>query len=123
MSLIVDFINECGVFFVLTTSNDSPCGRPFGVIMQYQGDLYISTGSNKSVYKQMKANNKVQLLAHKSNTRDWLRVNTIAEECYNRVVKEKMLKDFPQLSKHFSSADDVSFTVFKLTILDYKFYD
>lgn len=51
MSKISEFLRECGVFYVLTINGDFPAGRPFGAIMEYENDLYISTGDMKDVYR------------------------------------------------------------------------
>ena len=56
MSMTYEFLKECGVFYVLTLNGDFPAGRPFGAVMEHEGDLYISTGDMKDVYKQLKIN-------------------------------------------------------------------
>ncbi len=54
MSKTIDFIKECGIFYVLTINNNFPVGRPFGAIMESDGDLFISTDDMKDVYKHLK---------------------------------------------------------------------
>lgn len=49
MSMTYDFLKECGVFYVLTLNGNFPAGRPFGAVMEHEGDLYISTGDMKDV--------------------------------------------------------------------------
>lgn len=115
MSASFDFITECGAFYVLTVDGDKPVGRPFGAIMEYEGYLYISTGNTKAVYDQMMANANIQLLAHKHNTRDWLRLSGKAVECTDLQIKQQMLNVCPVLQKRFTSPDCPFFALFKIT--------
>ncbi len=117
MSKEYEFIKECGSFFVLTINNDFPAGRPFGAIMEIDNDLYIATADMKEVYKQLKTNPNMQLLALKNGTRDWVRVTGIATECEDITIKEKMLIECPVLTKYYPTADTPHYNVFKITVL------
>lgn len=120
MGKVSDFIKECG-FFVLTVNGDCPAGRPFGAIMEIKDDLYISTDDRKAVYGQLKAHGKVQLLALKPGTRAWVRVTGIATECEDAAIKAKMLETCPILKRHYSSADEPHYRVFKIKALEAAF--
>ncbi len=117
MSKEYEFIKECGSFFVLTINNDFPAGRPFGAIMEIDNDLYIATADMKAVYKQLKENPKMQLLALKNGTREWMRVTGIATECEDMTIKEKMLIECPVLTKHYPTADTPHYNIFKVSVL------
>lgn len=117
MSRIGDFLKECGVFFVLTRNGDFPAGRPFGAVMEKEGYLYFSTGDEKEVYRQLKECPKIQILALKYGTRDWVRLTGIAEECLDLSRKKNMLEECPGLRKHFPEADAPHFAVFRLQTL------
>ena len=84
-------------------NGDCPAARPFGVVMEYKNDLYISTSPNKEVCKQLKANGNIQLVATKHGTRNWVRVTGQAYECKNLGIKKIMLVEYPELLKHFNS--------------------
>ena len=71
MSKAYEFIKECGVFFILSINGGAPAGRPFGAIMEYGDDLYISTSDVKNVYRQFKENEQVQIIAIKDSSRSW----------------------------------------------------
>ncbi len=116
MSEIYDFLKECGTFFVLTINNDFPAGRPFGAIMEYNEDLYISTTDEKDVYKQLKENPNMQIISLKPGTREWVRINGIAKECYDMEIKKKMLEECPVLKKHFDAPDTPHYVVFQIRI-------
>ena len=118
MSEAYEFIKSCGAFFVLTFNGDFPAGRPFGAIMEHEGDLYISTSDMKAVYKQLKACPNVQLVALKPGTRVWIRVTGTATECTDVAVKQKILDTCPLLTHHFPSPNAPHFAVFRISVLD-----
>lgn len=118
MSQAFEFIKSCGVFFVLTLNGGFPAGRPFGAIMEHDGDLYISTGDMKDVYHQLKDCSNVQIVALKPGTRAWIRVTGIASECTDAAVKKRMLDVCPALKHRFSTPDALHFSVFRISVLD-----
>ena len=122
MSKAFDFIQECGSFFLLTVNGDFSAGRPFGAIMEQGQDLYITTGDEKAVYRQMKQCGHVQLLAMKPGTRSWLRVTGVAQECFDLAVKARMLEQCPNLRKYHTSADEAHYNVFRVQVQDTEFY-
>lgn len=114
MNKINDFLQECGIFYLLTVKNNCPMGRPFGAIMEHNGDLYFSTANFKEVYRQISANPNVQIVALKNGTRQWIRISGKATECTDREIKGKMMNIFPVLQNHFKTAENESFALFKL---------
>ena len=122
MSKVGEFLKECGVFYVLTINGDFPAGRPFGAVIEYNDNLYISTGDMKDVYKQLKQHPQMQIIALKAGTRNWIRINGIADECVDLDIKQKMLEDCPNLTKHFPTPDTPHFAVFKIKVVDSNLY-
>jgi Uncharacterized conserved protein len=122
MSKIVDFLKDCVVFYVLTINDDFPAGRPFGAVMEYENNLYISTGDTKAVYQQLKQNSNMQIIAIKPRTREWVRISGIAEECFDLNMKQKMLEECPVLTKHFSSPVSPHYSVFQVKVVDSNIY-
>lgn len=117
MSKTYEFLKECKVFFLLTSFKDSPFGRPFGAIMEFKDRLYISTSKTKSVYKQIINNPNVQIIALQQNSRKWIRVSALACECNDLKIKELMLKENPNVARHFLNASDPNFSLFELKII------
>ncbi len=112
MSKVFDLLKEYGVFYVATVNNGLPAVRPFGAVMEYNGELYLATANFKDVYKQLKAEKNVQLAATKAASMDWLRITGRAEEVHELAIKEKMLQACPVLVDLFKSADNEVFAVF-----------
>lgn len=111
---IINFFKSCGNFIVCTMGRDCPAARPFGAIMEYKSELYISTSQNKDVYKQLKVNGNIQLIAVKHSTRNWLRVTGFAYECTDLKIKKIMLTECPELLKHFDSEQSENFVLFQI---------
>lgn len=116
MSKAYEFIKECGVFFILSINGGAPAGRPFGAIMEYGEDLYISTSDVKSVYRQFKENEQIQIIAFKDGTRDWIRITGIATECPDPLIKNRMLHECPSLTRLFPNASAPHFCVFRIHV-------
>ena len=114
MSKTYEFLKDCKVFFLLTSFDDAPFGRPFGAIMDFEDQLYISTAKTKNVYKQLINNPKVQIVAIKENSRKWIRVSALASECNDLKIKKFMLEKNPNVARHFLNAEDPNFSLFEL---------
>jgi len=114
MSKTYEFLKECETFFLATINKNTPAMRPFGAIMELQGELYFSTANIKDVYSQLKSNQAIQIVALKSGTRDWIRINGKAIEINDLDIKQKMLETCPVLLKRFDSKECQSFALFKI---------
>lgn len=109
-----EFLKECGAFYVLTINGDYPAGRPFGAVMEFENSLYIATNDMNEAHKQMRENGHIQIIAKKADSREWIRITGIAQECESIEMKEKMLEECPVLYRHYASADAKHFLMFKI---------
>ena len=109
MDEVVQFLKECGTYYLATTDGDQPRVRPFGTAHVFEGKLYIQTGKVKDVSKQLTANPKVEVCAFKDG--EWIRVaGTLAED--DRVeARQSMLDAYPSLQSMYA-ADDGNTQVF-----------
>lgn len=78
MSKAYEFLKECGAFFVLTINGDYPAGRPFGAVMEVGSDLYLATNDMNQAHKQMREHAQIQIVAKKTDSREWIRITGIA---------------------------------------------
>ena len=106
------FLSDCGAFFIATMDkDDQPRVRPFGALAKFEGRLYLCTGNKKNVYRQLKANPKVEISGVVHG--EWIRLEALAIEDARREAKLAMLEQNPRLKKMYSADDDV-FAVFFL---------
>ncbi len=122
ISKVYDFIKECECFFVLTIDGDFPAGRPFGAVMEKDGELYISTHDGNRVHTQLRMNGNVQIVAKKGQSREWLRLTGTAEECHSIDMKRRMLDECPVLKTRFSSPQSEHFLLVKTTVKNEEFH-
>ena len=116
MSKAYEFLKECGSFFVLTLNGDYPAGRPFGAVMEVGDYLYLSTNDMNNTHKQMREHNKIQIVAKKPDSREWIRITGIAIECDDKELKEKMLVECPILQQRFSEVGIEHFIMFRVEV-------
>lgn len=116
MSKAYEFLKECGSFFALTINGDYPAGRPFGAVMEVGEDLYLSTNDMNQAHKQMREHEKIQIVAKKPDTREWIRITGIAEECDDNVLKQRMLEECPVIQQRFGAVGMEHFIMFKVKV-------
>lgn len=116
MSKAYEFLKECGSFFVLTVNGDYPAGRPFGAVMEVDGDLYLSTNDMNQAHKQLRAHEKMQIVAKKPDSREWIRITGIAQECDDAALKQRMLEECPVLQKRFDAVGMEHFIMFRVKV-------
>ena len=114
MSEIYRFLKKSGVFWVGTVNENIPAVRPFGAVMEYKNQLYISTAVGKDVYHQLIKNPNIQITALDLETREWIRITGEAVEAFGYEEKSTMLKEYPILAKRFSSPEDKKFVLFRI---------
>ena len=57
------FLDQAGVWYLLTTDGYQPKGWPFHFHLLKDGTIYFGTGTFKNVFRQMKMNPHVEVLA------------------------------------------------------------
>ena len=104
MEEVQKFLKECGVYYLATIDNDKPRVRPFGTAEIFEGHLYIQTGKNKDVFKQIEKNNNVEICAFKDGR--WIRISgkLIADDRLE--AKKDMLDKNPDLRGMYDENDD-----------------
>lgn len=118
MNKVVEELKKVGVFYIATIDGDQPRVRPFGSVLEYEGNAYICTGNFKEVYQQIKNNPHVELCGMYEGP-FWLRVTATLEEDNRIEVQEAMLND-PTGPKGLYQAGDGRFVTYKLTNIKAK---
>jgi len=109
MKEIMDFLTECKQFFMATTDGTTPKVRPMRLVFEHKDKLYFGTNNKKQVWKQLKANPRMEICA--SNRKKWLRLSGKVAFDPDKAAREKALDLMPGL-KSMYSADDGLFEVF-----------
>ena len=112
MSKLLEEVKRAGVFYIATVDGDVPHVRPFGAIEEIDGRIYLVTGNNKAVFRQLIANPKVEFVGSFEDS-SWIRVSGKVRRTDDIKIKEKYLEIRPSLQKKYK-ADDGVFEVFEL---------
>ena len=99
MEEVIQFLKECGTYYLATAEGDQPRVRPFGTAHVFEGKLYIQTGKVKPVSHQMLANPKIEICAFQKG--QWLRIQAVAVEDDRVEARKSMLDAYPSLRKMY----------------------
>ncbi|MDR1961075.1 MAG: pyridoxamine 5'-phosphate oxidase family protein [Gracilibacteraceae bacterium] len=103
MQEVHDFLKKCQTYYLATAEGGQPRVRPFGTVDIFEGRLYIQTGKNKDVFKQMELNPKIEISAFDGET--WIRVQASVVVDDRREAKAHMLEAYPMLKGRYSADD------------------
>ena len=104
MEEALNFLKDCGVYYLATIDGDKPRVRPFGTAEIFEGHLYIQTGKKKDVFKQIENNSNVEICAFKDGK--WIRIsgNLVVDDRIE--AKKDMLDKNPDLRGMYNENDD-----------------
>ena len=123
MNEVFAFLKECGAFFIITDNNGTPAGRPFNSMIADGNDLIIGVSNTKDIYRQLKANGRIQIVSLSSGNK-WIRANGYAlEEFESFELKEKLFNEDNYVKTHFSSSTDEKLSIFRVDVIDYVIYE
>ena len=105
MKKALEFLRQCGTFYLATADGDQPRVRPFGAVAEFEGKLYITTGNVKAVFAQMMANPKIEISGMAGG--DWIRLSAEVVRDERREAKTAMLEQNPVLRGMYSEDDGV----------------
>jgi uncharacterized pyridoxamine 5'-phosphate oxidase family protein len=106
MNRALEFLKECGTFYLATTEGDQPRVRPFGAVFEYEGKSYIVTNNTKKCFKQMLENPKIEISGMNKNGQ-WIRVTGEVANDDRREVKEFALEAVPSLKSMYNINDGI----------------
>lgn len=123
MQEVLDYLKECGTFYLATVEGDQPRVRPFGAVCEFEGKLYITTNNQKKVYSQMLKNPKIELCGMIKGT--WIRIECEAVHDDRREARIKMLADNPSITGMYTADDSLMEVLYlkNATATIYSFQD
>lgn len=121
MNEVLDFLRANKVFFMATVDGDRPRVRPLGFVMEQEGKIYFGVGEQKEVYRQMKANPKVEICSV-SQDGHWMRLYGAAEFDPRPELFTAAVKALPVLAEMYP-AGGPKLGIFHLQPAEAVFYD
>lgn len=105
MKEILEFLRECGTFYLATTEGNQPRVRPFGAVCEFEGKLYIVTNNKKDVYDQMLKNPKIEICGMSKGK--WMRVAGEVELDERREARVAMIEANKSLENMYNVDDNL----------------
>lgn len=89
-----EFLKErTKVNYVSTINDDKPSIRPFGDPVLFDNKIYLLTQKQKNVFKQIKINNNVCIVAYDGE--EWIRIDCkLIDDSDNVEAKKAIIKEF-----------------------------
>ena len=109
----VKFLQDNRTFYLATVEDGKPKVRPFGLVLEHDGKIWLSTANMKPVYRQLQANPYVDI-STTSPSMEWIRLSGKAVFESNTEVKRKAFEFMPALSRIYKGPTDPAFEVFYL---------
>ncbi|MCM1416855.1 MAG: pyridoxamine 5'-phosphate oxidase family protein [bacterium] len=103
MERVTQFLKEAQTYYLATVEGDQPRVRPFGTAHIFEGKLYIQTGKEKNVSKQLLANPKAEICAFKGG--EWIRISGELVEDDRVEARQSMLDAYPSLQGMYAADD------------------
>ena len=104
MNETYEFLKNSKTYYLATIDGDKPRVRPFGTVNIFENKLYIQTGKNKDVYKQIENNSNVEICAF--DLGKWIRVEGKLVSDDRVEAKKAMLDNYPELRNMYDENDD-----------------
>ena len=110
MNKIVEELKKVKIFYIATVDGNKPKVRPFSSVTEFNNHVYICSGKNKEIYKQLEKNPYVELSGmYDGGT--WLRVS--GKAIIDNTAQEAMLLD-PTGPSQLYKANDGRFVTYRL---------
>ena len=109
---VSNFLKDAQIFYLLTSVDGQPKGRPFAFHMVEDDRIYFATVTFKNVYKQMQDNPKVEIVA--TLGQQFLRYDGQAVFHTEGTLLEKVLEIMPEIKDIYKDRPDFELTVFHL---------
>ena len=121
MQEVYEFLKGANTYYLATIDGDKPKVRPFGTVNIFENKLYIQTGKNKDVYKQIEKNSNVEICAFDKGK--WIRVEGKLIPDDRIEAKKDMLDHYPELRGMYNENDDNTIVLYfdnaKVTIYSF----
>ncbi|WP_405303616.1 pyridoxamine 5'-phosphate oxidase family protein [Methanobrevibacter sp.] len=98
---IDEFLTRAEVFYLATVNGDKPKVRPLGFHLLFEDKIYFGVGTFKEVYKQLEANQNVEIAAWDGE--HFLRYYGVADLSKNEAVVQKAFELMPEIKEAYEA--------------------
>ena len=98
---IDEILTKAEVFYLATVNGDKPKVRPLGFHLLFEDKIYFGVGTFKEVYKQLEANQNVEIAAWDGE--HFLRYYGVADLSKNEAVVQKAFELMPEIKEAYDA--------------------
>ncbi|MBQ6511179.1 MAG: pyridoxamine 5'-phosphate oxidase family protein [Methanobrevibacter sp.] len=98
---IDEILTKAEVFYLATVNGDKPKVRPLGFHLLFEDKIYFGVGTFKEVYKQLEANQNVEIAAWDGE--HFLRYYGVADLSKNEAVVQKAFELMPEIKEAYEA--------------------
>ncbi len=98
---IDEILTKAEVFYLATVNGDKPKVRPLGFHLLFEDKIYFGVGTFKEVYKQLEANQNVEIAAWDGE--HFLRYYGVADLTKNEAVVQKAFELMPEIKEAYEA--------------------
>ena len=96
-----ELLTKAQVFYLATVDGDKPKVRPLGFHLLYEDKIYFGVGTFKEVYKQLEANQNVEIAAWDGE--HFLRYYGEADLSENQEVVDRAFEIMPEIKQAYEA--------------------
>lgn len=115
MQDVFNYLKSLEVNFLATKAENGVSCRPFGDPVKFDDKIYMLTQANKSVAKQLAADNHICIVAYKPTEHNWLRIFAEAiDDSDNMEAKQAIINEFDWAEEAGYTLDNPEFKCYYL---------
>lgn len=121
MNEVMKFLGDVNRPVALATvDGDLPRVRFFSFKMMEDGELYFLTSKKKSIYRELSANNNIELLSMPTDEMVWMRIEGKVEFVEDASLNKKAFEMLPILEKAYGTPDNDEIVLLKIVDMSIK---
>ncbi len=121
MNELMKFLGDANTpMAVATTMDNMPYVRFLSFKMVVDGEIYLCTSKEKDFFKQLVANNALQISSLPNSEKEWVRLDANVEFVENLDLKKKAFEVLPLLKMAYQTPENSNCVLLKLVNIDAK---
>lgn len=113
MREVLEYLKECGVFFIAADEGGRPGLAPFSEVCGFEGHIYIMAEKDTDTYRQLKASPLIAIGAVHPD-KSWIRISGRLTEDDREAPRRAMQESCRDTLTNVEVKEDSAMTVFRL---------
>ncbi len=114
MDEVLEYLKECGVFFIAADKDGAPLAAPFREVCAFDGHICVMADRDTERYEWLKGASRIAIAAVHPD-KSWIRITGDLAEDPREEARRAMDASFRETLTNVEVAEDSTMTVFCLT--------